>query len=211
MQQLERRFHAPELRVEGRTLVGIAAPFDKPIRIGLMTETIKPGAFSRSLRSGADVRALVDHNPGQLLGRVRSGTLELRETPEGLAFSIATPNTLLGADTLELARRGDLSGMSFGFRVARNGDRVSGRSRELVDVDLVEVSVITGGEPAYPQTSVSARSLRLARIAAADSAAFLEAARAAAAALRPRRDGAGFPVDGSDAQHRRARGSLERH
>ncbi|MGH6895766.1 MAG: HK97 family phage prohead protease [Geminicoccaceae bacterium] len=183
--QLERRFVAEELRVEGRTLTGLAAPFDREARLGRLVEVIRRGAFARSLRAGVDVRALVDHDPTRLLGRTRSGTLELHEATEGLAFSIAAPATQLGDDTLELARRGDLSGMSFGFRARPDGERTRGRVRELVDVDLMEVSVITGGQPAYPDTSVSARSREL---YAADLAALTRAARTAARTLsrRPR-------------------------
>jgi uncharacterized protein len=194
MQQLERRAVA-ELRTEGRRLVGHAALFDVEARIGLTREVIRPGAFSRSLRSGADVRALVDHNSSALLGRTRSGTLELEEDARGLAFNINVPATSLGDDVLELARRSDLSGCSFGFRAV--DEKWSGRRRELRAVDLVEISVITGGQPAYPDTTVAVRHR-------ADALRQLtEAIGLAAASLRPRRDGAGLPGDGN-ARHRRS-------
>ena len=39
---------------------------------------------------------LVEHNPDKLLGRTASGTLQLRDTPEGLAFECEMPDTQLG-------------------------------------------------------------------------------------------------------------------
>jgi uncharacterized protein len=192
---LERRAVA-ELRVEGRTLAGHAALFNVEARIGRTIETIRPGAFSQSLKSAADVRAFVDHDSGKLLGRTRSRTLQLEEDARGLAFSIDVPATSLGEDILELGRRGDLSGMSFGFRAT--DEHWSGRRRELRAVDLVEISVITGGQPAYPDTTVAVRYR-------ADALRQLnEAIGLAAASLRPRRDGAGYPGDGRYARYRRS-------
>jgi uncharacterized protein len=136
--QLERRAVA-ELRTEGRNLVGHAALFNTETRIGLTREVIRSGAFRRSLQAGADVRAFVDHDHTRVLGRTRSGTLQVSEDARGLAFSIDMPATSLGEDILELGRRGDLSGMSFGFRAV--DEKWSGRRRELRDVDLVEISV----------------------------------------------------------------------
>ena len=144
-------------------LCGLAAPFDKPAQIGGFTETIKPGAFAASLASQADVRCLVDHDDSRLLGRTRSGTLRLFETREGLAFEIVLPDTTLGRDVHALAKRGDLSGMSFGFTVPRNGDAwPTANTRELRSVNLAEVSVLHR-LPAYDATTVSARARQLGR------------------------------------------------
>jgi uncharacterized protein len=193
--QLERRAVA-ELRVEGRALVGHAALFGVEAQIGRTIETIRPGAFSQTLKSGADVRAFVDHDSGKLLGRRRSRTLQLEEDGRGLAFSIDVPATSLGEDILELGRRNDLSGMSFGFRAV--DEKWSGRRRELRAVSLVEISVITGGQPAYPDTSVFVRH----RLDALRQ--FQEAVSRAANTLSPRRDGDGNPGDGSNAKRRHA-------
>jgi HK97 family phage prohead protease len=146
-----------EVRAEGRLLVGIAAPFGVETRIGGTIESIAPGAFSRTLADGHDVLALVDHDQGKLLGRTRSGSLRLRETRQGLEFEVDCPDTGLGHDVLALATRGDLGGMSFAFKVRPpDGERWSGRRRELRDLDLVEVSVVHAW-PAYQHTTVQAR------------------------------------------------------
>lgn len=65
------------------------------------------------------MRALYEHNYTQLLGRTKSGTLVLSEDDTGLRFELTPPNTQLGNDVLELVERGDISGMSFGFRALK--------------------------------------------------------------------------------------------
>lgn len=136
-------------------LVGYAALFDTwSERIGFFRERIEPGAFTRTLSKGADVRALREHDPAQMLGRSVSGTLELSQDERGLLAEITPPDTQLGRDTIALVRRGDLSQMSFGFTVPKGGDEWNdeGDERTLKDVDLFDVSVVA--YPAYNDTSV---------------------------------------------------------
>ena len=144
--QIEHRAVA-EVRSTGRTLYGTAAPFNLAADIGgAFRETILPGAFRATLASN-DIRALADHRPDGVLGRTRSGSLRLTETRAGLEYQLDLPQTSLGNDLLELARRGDLSGVSIGFS-ADTETWPSQRSRELRAVTLHEVSIITGGLPA---------------------------------------------------------------
>ncbi|MDP2376096.1 HK97 family phage prohead protease [Reyranella sp.] len=154
--ELERRAAAAEIRAAGRKLEGYAATFGTEARIGSYLESIAAGAFAASLADGGDKLALVDHDPGKLLARTRSGTLRLAEDSRGLAFDLDVPDTQLGRDMLELARRSDLGGMSFAFKVRPDGERWTGQRRELRAVDLAEVSVILSW-PAYPDTKVAAR------------------------------------------------------
>lgn len=152
----ERRSLAVEIRAKGRTLEGYAATFNNPADIGgRFVETIARGAFASSLRDKGDILALVDHDPGRVLARTRSGTLKLAEDTRGLAFTLDIPDTSHGRDVLALAERGDLGGMSFGFTAVdehRDGDR-----RELRGVELHEISVVLAW-PAYDGTIVHARS-----------------------------------------------------
>src|SRR5262245_16491200 len=105
-----------ELRSRGRTLKGYAVKYNElSENLGGFVEQIAPGAFDDSLNDGDDVRFLAEHDPKMLLGRNTSGTLSLRSDSVGIAFSCELPNTQLGNDILEQVRRGDLSGMSFGF------------------------------------------------------------------------------------------------
>lgn len=151
---LERRTFA-EVRASGRRLEGYAATFGSEARIGSIVETIAPGAFRASLVG--DVLALMDHDPGRVLGRTRSGTLRLAEDSRGLSFSLDLPDTQAGRDVLELAQRNDLGGMSFGFVVPAGGDRWQAERRTLIGVDLREISVVSA-HPAYPDTSLALRS-----------------------------------------------------
>jgi hypothetical protein len=153
--KIERRI-ACELRAAGRKLSGYAATFDTETNIGDFIELVKPGAFLESLRSGSDILALVDHEPSRLLARTASRTLHLAEDSKGLTFAIDMPDTQEGRDVLTLAERGDLGGMSFGFRVPKDGEVWQGKRRQLTKVELVEISVITAW-PAYPDTIVQAR------------------------------------------------------
>lgn len=146
-----------ELRAKERRLEGYAAKFNAEARIADFRETIAPGAFTATLKSGRDVLALVDHDRSKVLARTRSGTLKLSEDSAGLAFELSLPDTQAGRDVLALAERGDLGGMSFGFLPAKGGERWNGTQRVLTAVDLFEISVVNGW-PAYGQTTVSARS-----------------------------------------------------
>ena len=155
---IERRRAADLSVAPGRKLVGYAAVFGQGTRISDFTEVIKPGAFAASLK-GRDILALVDHDPARLLARTKSGTLRLEEDSKGLRFELDVPDTTEGRDLLALAERGDLGGMSFGFTVARSGERWDGKKRELRAVTLHEISVVHAW-PAYEGTTVEPRAKR---------------------------------------------------
>lgn len=148
---------APEMKISGRKLEGYAALFHSEAKIADFREIIAPGAFTRTLRDNKDIVALQDHDAKRLLGRTSSGTLKLTEDARGLSFSIDVPDTAAGRDVLALAERGDIGGMSFGFRVPKDGERWDGNKRTLSTIDLVEVSVVSAF-PAYSGTSCMARS-----------------------------------------------------
>ena len=102
----------------GRVLRGTAAAFNQPTRLADgWHEVIAPGAFTRSLQRQDDVRALVNHDPNLLLGRTKSGTLQLSESKAGLDFLVTLPDTSTGRDTWQLVKRGDWDMCSFAFQV----------------------------------------------------------------------------------------------
>ncbi|KKW67034.1 hypothetical protein AAV94_12695 [Lampropedia cohaerens] len=147
------------LQSTGRTVTGYAAVYDSPADLGDFVELVKPGAFDASLRSKVNVRALYDHQGPAILGTTKSQTLRLWSDAKGLAFAMDIPNTTVGNDVLELVKRGDVSGCSFGFIVPaggdawRNGDKPI---RELRSVNLLEVTLTSN--PAYQATEVALRS-----------------------------------------------------
>jgi hypothetical protein len=142
-------------------LVGHAAVFDSPADLGEFVESVRPGAFTRSLRQPGAIMALYDHERRSILGRVSAGTLRLQEDAKGLAFEIDLPDTSVARDLAVLVQRGDVSGCSFGFVVPKGGDRWEQRNgkltRELLNVDLREITITPN--PAYADTTVARRSM----------------------------------------------------
>lgn len=162
MDESEVRFlKVREFRVSGKgenpVISGYAAVFGVLSEdLGGFREKILPGAFSRSLNEG-DQRALWNHNTNMVLGRRKSGTLELQEDETGLKFVIYPPNTVAGRDAVESMKRGDVDQMSFAFRAMKDDWSQVGKDviRTLKEVELFEVSPVTF--PAYPQTSAFLR------------------------------------------------------
>lgn len=156
------RFHV-ELRaeVEGNKLVGHAAVFNQVSDVGMGLERLAPTAFDRALKDPTtDVRALLNHDPAQLLGRQSSGTLRLGTDKEGLRFEVDLPDTSYANDLRQLLARGDLTGASFGFIPGdEETERSDGRQvRVHTSVErLIDVSAVTF--PAYEGASVALRHL----------------------------------------------------
>jgi uncharacterized protein len=154
---IERR-QASEWRLAARRIEGYAAVFNSRATIADFEETVAPGAFTETLQRRGDVLALVDHDPRRLLGRTKSGTLRLAQDTRGLHFEVDLAETQLSSDMLALMARGDIGGASFAFTVPPKGDRWEGRNRTLLNVNLIDVSIVQSF-PAYPETTVMARSL----------------------------------------------------
>lgn len=148
-----------EVRAEndGKTLVGYAAVFDSPSEPLPWTEFVKRGAFAKTLKDGADVRLLIDHE-GIPLARTKSGTLALEEDDRGLRVEAELdPSNPDAARVISAMRRGDMSQMSFAFRTIKDSWSSDRSSRELREVQLYDVSVVTF--PAYEQTVAELRKL----------------------------------------------------
>jgi HK97 family phage prohead protease len=155
--EIERRAASPMAPTQGRTLRGYAIAFNSlSADLGGFREIILPEAVDRTLRDRLDVRALVDHDPSQVIGRTTAGTLTLEKDTRGLLAEIDPPDTTAGRDILTLVSRGDVDGMSFGFRVLPGGDTFEMRDgmpvRIIHDMTILEVSVVTF--PAYSAADV---------------------------------------------------------
>jgi HK97 family phage prohead protease len=169
-----------ERRMSGEARVGLEAG-DRRIRgtaivfhslsenLGGFREIIHPEAVDRTLREGIDVRALVDHDSAKIMGRLSAGTLTLSKTARGLAVENDPPNTSYARDLLVSIDRRDITGMSFGFRVAPDGDafrqddQTGEWIRDVHDMLVSEVSFVTF--PAYVATDAreAQRSMRAAQ------------------------------------------------
>lgn len=157
----------PELREDaGKPVItGYAARFNSFTMIGGKRygwrEVVRPGAFTRALAED-DVRALFNHDVNQLLGRKSAGTLRLAQDEQGLRYEIDPPDTETGRSVVQLLRRKDLSGSSFGFSVRKDawtiGQDGEPDQRELLDVALYDVGPVTF--PAYEEADATVRSVR---------------------------------------------------
>jgi HK97 family phage major capsid protein len=142
-----------DLDTRGRTVQGYAAVYGALSEdLGGFREKIAPGAFADVL--DADVRALLNHDPDQLLGRTKSGTLRLAEDPRGLRFELDLPDSPIGENVRAAVARQDLSGASFRFLVGSESWDGDVRTVETV-AELHDVTLAT--HPAYPETSVALR------------------------------------------------------
>lgn len=164
--RLERREVRPihtdfEAREDGGAPVieGYFAVFNSIYEIAPgMTESVAPGAFSRTL--AGDIRALTNHDTTLVLGRTKAHTLELREDEHGLWGRITiNPNDGDAMNLYERVKRGDVDQCSFGFEIlAEETDfRDDGSIHWTIqEVELYEVSACTF--PAYKETNINARS-----------------------------------------------------
>jgi uncharacterized protein len=178
--QIERRtVTRGEVRAasDAKRLSGLAARYGSRTKIGgEFFEQILPGAFRSTIQRGDPVPLLRDHDVSLLLAR-SPGTLTLRETDEGLAFTADLPNTELGRATAAHVARKDLQGMSFSFQLAPGDDSWSQTTdpetgkqipvRSISNFSKVwDISIVTN--PQYEGvTNVSARALLEARSIAA--------------------------------------------
>jgi HK97 family phage prohead protease len=159
---LEKRYVPAELRIDEEGYIeGYGAVFDVWSQdLGGFRERVRKGAFSKTLHE-ADIRGLFNHNSDYVLGRNKAGTLTLGEDDHGLKFRVKPPQTQWANDLQESIRRGDIDQASFAFNVIKDewtrGKDGDLHERELIEVKLFDVSVVT--YPAYPQTSVTARSM----------------------------------------------------
>lgn len=137
-------------------------------------EVLEPGCITNDLLQRSDVIFNLNHSNKvpDVLGRCRNGkgtlTLELRENKVECRCDL--PHTNNADDTLELMKRGDITGMSFAFEddwqdsengvsYERTDETVNGKEVWLRHVKriigLYDVSIVTN--PAYEQTSVGTR------------------------------------------------------
>lgn len=144
---------------EGEMIIeGYFAVFNKQTELWKGAyEEIDALAFNETL--GNDIRALINHDTSLVLGRNKSGTLQLKVDSHGLWGSIRiNPNDLDAVNLYERVKRGDVDQCSFGFNILSEETdfRDDGTVKwKLKEIDLHEVSVCTF--PAYEDTGVQAR------------------------------------------------------
>ena len=119
---------------------GYAAVFDRPDRGG---DVVRGGAFARTLQRGPSVPLLWQHQAARPIGRIEY----LKEDKRGLRVI----GRLVDAGAAALLKEGAVRGLSFGYRVREAKGEAP---RELIDLELVEVSLVTF--PMQPRARVHA-------------------------------------------------------
>ena len=126
---------------------GYAAIFNKVDRGG---DVIRPGAFSRLIARSAHqaVPLLWQHRADSPIGVIE----QMREDARGLrVIGRLNPQGATARDAAMSLKQGSVNGLSFGYRVrASRGEH----PRELTDLDLIEVSLVTF--PMQPSARVHA-------------------------------------------------------
>lgn len=148
-------------------ITGHASVFNVAADLGYFIETVKPGAFTKTIVED-DIRALFNHEPNLILGRNKANTLTLSEDAIGLAFSVLPSDRSYELDLMKSIRRGDVTQASIGFMTRSRLIREDGDNlyRDLIDLKLFDVSPVT--YPAFTSTDVSMRSLQIRAIAMQD-------------------------------------------
>lgn len=137
---------------DGRTLVGLAVPFDSEIDVSDWwddyTEVFRKGAFAKTIRDRAKPVPLLAHHAHRSLPIGRA--VRLTETDAGLEAEFHLTAGVQQADeTLALVLDDALSGLSIGFepiqhRETKGPNRTPPNARDLIErteVALREVSV----------------------------------------------------------------------
>lgn len=152
-----------------RYIVGYAALFNQESRLltengKKFNEVLTRTAFDKVLSSpDLDVIYNYNHNNEKLVARSSSGSLKLSVDDKGLMFRAEVPNVSYANDLYVLVQRGDLSANSFAFNIGNEGQKWEKRGdgtflRTVSQINgLFDISTVN--HPAYPNTSVAARSI----------------------------------------------------
>lgn len=141
---IERRHYDASLEIraegDGRTIVGIAVPYDVEQRIGPnLVEVFRRGAFEAVARNAHRVKMLFQHKADAPIGRA----IMLEEREGGLYGEFRISKTEAGDEALELIRDGVLTNLSVGFQPLKDEKRNGVVNR--IKAHLAEVSLVTFG------------------------------------------------------------------
>ena len=123
-------------------------------------EVIAPRAFRDRIEAGEEIHLLAGHDYNRPLASRSAGTLSLHDSDDALEIRADLDGgTSWAADFLAAHRAGLIRGLSPGFRVAGDGERIERRGdgvlRTITKAALFEISAVT--RPAYPAAQIEAR------------------------------------------------------
>lgn len=191
---VERRVHAGPIEVRAKDdgsngWVGYAAVWDVEYEVAGgppwgWTEVIDPGACTKSLSEGADVRFLLNHE-GLPLARTKSGTLLLTADDMGLLTEVPHPDVKNNPRAQEFhstLTRGDVDQMSWAFIALRSKWNQDYTHRRIMEAMIFDTSGVTF--PANEVTIIAARQAQQNKLDERTEGMSLDHALAIAASLR---------------------------
>lgn len=153
---IERRYSGPVEVGDGRTIVGLCAPYDVVATVEdggpSYQEVIRAGAFRRSTR--APNRVLLNYEHRTDLGNVIGPATELVERENGLHGTFRVLPGALGDHALEIIRSGACTGLSVSAALHPQGSRIVDGvvERRLLLLDHVAITA----SPSYDGAEVLA-------------------------------------------------------
>ena len=158
---------------ENRTIEGVAIVFNKTYEVtdawgDTFREHIAPSAVTKEWLATQDVKLNLLHERDATIARCNKGEGNLRMdvTEDGVRFEFEAPKCDLGDRALELVRAGVYSGCSFEFypkdyEVKETTDADGHTVTDVTHTAFESLEALTiAMDPAYEETSVSARELR---------------------------------------------------
>lgn len=148
-EQKATRFDMKSVREDG-SFEGYASLFGAE---DLGRDVVMPGAFRASLskRGPRGIKMLYQHDPNEVIGV----WLKLREDIRGLFVEgKLLPDVGRSREVLSLMRAGAIDGLSIGYHVVKAKADAKTGLRQLIEVDLWEISVVTF--PMLPEARISA-------------------------------------------------------
>jgi Escherichia/Staphylococcus phage prohead protease len=154
-----------EVTADGNTMTGYPVVYNQPTEIdslweGTFTETIAPGALTKTLKERGDqVQVLFNHGLDPQLGDKPLGVPKVqRENTTGLYVEVELDHAnTVQQEIVPRLRSGSLAGMSFRFQVVDEDWSDDGSERTIRELKLYEYGPVTF--PAYQATTVGIRSL----------------------------------------------------
>ena len=153
---------ALELRSEGgATRLRATFPYGAETELAPgRREIIASRAFAERIEAGGEIHLLSQHDYAKPLASTAAGNLTLRDADDALTIEAEIDSgTTWARDFLAAHASGLIRGLSPGFRVTPEGERIERRGtgvlRTITRAALFEVSAVT--RPAYPSAQIEAR------------------------------------------------------
>lgn len=150
--RLARPFKVSTTEDKARTFQGHGSVFDDPHPTSSWAlpsdyqDIVRPGAFKKTLaqfkKAGTQPAMCFNHDWGHLVGVYTS----VAEDGDGLALEgkiAESARQPTGEDLYELCSMGALTGLSIGFAPVKTRIDDKAKTREILEVDLIEISLAT--------------------------------------------------------------------